>query len=79
MAGELAGRPIHICGSEVIHGKTGPPPRGALLFRPFSWAQQEKGQGNRGRYGGAEIGNLDLSPAASRRTYPACLAAGTLS
>ena len=28
------------------------PPRrlsGALLFRPFSWAMQEKGQGNRGR------------------------------
>ncbi len=32
-----------------IRGKTGPAPIGALLFRPFSWAMQEKGQGNRGR------------------------------
>ena len=43
--GGLVGHPIPICTTEAIHGKTS----GALLFRPFSWAMQEKGQGNRGR------------------------------
>ena len=47
--GGLVGHPIPICTTEAIHGKTGSAPSGALLFRPFSWAMQEKGQGNRGR------------------------------
>ena len=35
---------------EAIRGKAAPRRlSGALLFRPFSWAMQEKGQGNRGR------------------------------
>ncbi len=38
---------------EAIRGKAAPRRlSGALLFRPFSWAMQEKGQGNRGRSGG---------------------------
>ena len=37
--------------ADEIRGKTGPAPSGALLFCPFSWAIQEKGQGNRGRSG----------------------------
>ena len=64
---EPVGHPIPICAPEVIHGKTGPAclcvlsharrqaPSGALLFRPFSWAKQEKGQGNRGRLGVGKI------------------------
>ena len=58
--GGLVGHPIPICTTEAIHGKTGSAPSGlpapscarqagALLFRPFPWAMQEKGQGNRGR------------------------------
>ena len=54
MAGELAGRRIPICGSEVIHGKTGPPPRGAVLFGPFSYAYKKKDEGKGGIYGGGE-------------------------
>ena len=61
----LVGHPIPICSPGVIHGKTGPAPSGlpapsrarqagALLFRPFSWAMQEKGQGNSGRWGVVE-------------------------
>ena len=35
---------------EAIRGKAAPRRlSGALLFRPFSWAKQEKGQGNGGR------------------------------
>ena len=57
MAGELAGRRIPICGSEVIHGKTGPPPRGAVLFGPFSYAYKKKDEGKGGIYegGGGEF------------------------
>jgi hypothetical protein len=39
----VTGQPISIYATEVVHGKTGPAPSGALLFRPFSWAKQEKG------------------------------------
>ena len=45
MAGELAGHPIPIGASELIHGKTGPPPRGAVLFGPFSYAHKKKDEG----------------------------------
>ena len=45
-----AGRRSLVLTREMIRGK-GAPRRlsGALLFRPFSWAKQEKGQGNGGR------------------------------
>ncbi len=57
---------VYVTATGVIRGKTGPAPSGlpapsrarqagALLFRPFSWAMQEKGQGNRGRLGVAKI------------------------
>ena len=47
---------VYVTATGVIRGKTGPAPSGALLFRPFSWAMQEKGQGNRGRLGVARRG-----------------------
>ena len=53
------GRPISVYAPEGIRGKTGPAPSGALLFRPFSWAMQEKGQGNRGRLGVVRCGRFD--------------------
>ena len=28
-----------VCAAEVIHGKTGPLPKGAVLFGPFSYAR----------------------------------------
>ena len=42
--------PPQLWAPEAIRGKAAPRRlSGALLFRPFSWAMQEKGQGNRGR------------------------------
>ena len=31
-----------VCATEVVHGKTGPAPSGAVLFGPFSWAYKKK-------------------------------------
>ncbi len=38
----LEGHRISVSAAEVIHGKTGPPPRGAVLFGPFSYAHKKK-------------------------------------
>ena len=43
----LAGHPDSIYASEVIHGKTGPLPKGAVLFGPFSYAHKKKDVNNR--------------------------------
>ena len=40
--GGLVGRLIDIRAPEVIHGKTGPVPNGAVLFGPFSYANKKK-------------------------------------
>ena len=39
---EPVGHPIPICAPEVIHGKTGSAPSGAVLFGPFSYANKKK-------------------------------------
>ena len=38
----LAGRPNSVLATEEIHGKTGPLPKGAVLFGPFSYAHKKK-------------------------------------
>ena len=38
----LSGHRMPVYASEVIHGKTGPLPKGALLFGPFSYAHKKK-------------------------------------
>ncbi len=65
-AGFVRRAQLQVYATEKIRGKTGSAPSGlpapsrarqagALLFRPFSWAMQEKGQGNRGRLGVVKI------------------------
>ena len=35
---------LFVVATEMVHGKTGPAPSGAVLFGPFSWAYVEKGR-----------------------------------
>ena len=41
-ADSVTGQPNSNCATEVVHGKTGPAPSGAVLFGPFSWAYKKK-------------------------------------
>ena len=38
----VRGRHSSVVTTEVVHGKTGPAPSGAVLFGPFSWAYKKK-------------------------------------
>ncbi len=55
----LLGHLIPIYGPEVVHGKTGPAPSGAVLFGPFSYANKKKDE-EKNKVG--ESGNACVRP-----------------